>query len=50
MRVNLADALGLDPARVSVKARSNDGLGPDGEGAACRAWAAVMVRPPAPMS
>lgn len=47
MRVNLADALGLDLAQVSVKARSNDGLGPEGEGTACGAWASVLVYPTA---
>ena len=45
MRANLADALGVDPAQVSVKARSNDGLGPEGEGTACGAWASVLVYP-----
>ena len=45
MRANVADALGLEIGRVSVKARSNDGLGPEGEGVACGAWASVMVRP-----
>jgi 2-C-methyl-D-erythritol 2,4-cyclodiphosphate synthase len=45
MRANLADALSLDVRDVSVKARSNDGLGPEGEGAACAAWANVLVYP-----
>ena len=45
MRSNLADALGIEEANVSVKARSNDGLGPEGEGAACAAWANVLVYP-----
>jgi len=45
MRANLADALGLDVALVSVKARSNDGLGPEGEGTACGAFANVLVYP-----
>ena len=44
MRANVAAALGIDITRVSVKARSNDGLGPEGEGAACGAWASVTVR------
>jgi 2-C-methyl-D-erythritol 2,4-cyclodiphosphate synthase len=44
MRTNLAAALGLDPARVSVKARSADGLGPEGEGVAASATAIVLVR------
>jgi 2-C-methyl-D-erythritol 2,4-cyclodiphosphate synthase len=45
MRANLADALQIDLDRVSVKARSNDGLGPEGEGIACGAWASVLVYP-----
>lgn len=45
MRANLAEALGLDLVQVSVKARSNDGLGPEGEGVACGAWATVLVYP-----
>lgn len=45
MRANLADALGVGLDRVSVKARSNDGLGPEGEGSACGAWATVLVYP-----
>jgi 2-C-methyl-D-erythritol 2,4-cyclodiphosphate synthase len=45
MRTNLADALGLDESAVSVKARSNDGLGPEGEGTACSAWVNVLVYP-----
>src|SRR6266498_3182690 len=43
MRQNIAKALGIDIGRVSVKARSNDGLGPEGEGTACSAWANVLV-------
>lgn len=45
MRANIAAALKLPLADVSVKARSNDGLGLEGEGAACSAWASVLVRP-----
>jgi 2-C-methyl-D-erythritol 2,4-cyclodiphosphate synthase len=45
MRANVADALGLDESAVSVKARSNDGLGPEGEGTACSAWANILVYP-----
>lgn len=45
MRANLADALGVGIGRVSVKARSNDGLGAEGEGSACGAWASVLVQP-----
>ncbi|MCW2597028.1 MAG: ispF [Jatrophihabitans sp.] len=43
MRANIAAALQLDLAKVSVKARSNDGIGPEGEGTACVAWANVLV-------
>jgi 2-C-methyl-D-erythritol 2,4-cyclodiphosphate synthase len=43
MRRNLAKALDIDLGRVSVKARSNDGLGPEGEGIACSAWVSVLV-------
>lgn len=45
MRDNLALALALDPDRLSVKARSNDGLGPEGEGVAVSATAVVLVQP-----
>ena len=45
MKINLAGALGLDPGRVSVKARSNDGLGPEGEGVAASATAVVLIMP-----
>lgn len=45
MRANIAAALKMPLADVSVKARSNDGLGLEGEGAACSAWASVLVRP-----
>jgi 2-C-methyl-D-erythritol 2,4-cyclodiphosphate synthase len=43
MRRNLAKALGIELNCVSVKARSNDGLGAEGEGTACGAWANVLV-------
>lgn len=45
IRRNVAEAVGLDLAKVSVKARSNDGLGPEGEGTACSAWVNVLVYP-----
>jgi 2-C-methyl-D-erythritol 2,4-cyclodiphosphate synthase len=45
MRRNLAEALAMDASNVSVKARSNDGLGPEGEGKACSAWVSVLVYP-----
>lgn len=44
MRRNLADALDLSEGRVSVKARSHDGLGLEGTGAAASATATVLVR------
>ncbi len=43
MRTNLAGALGLDEEHVSVKARSNDGIGPEGEGIAVSASAVVLL-------
>ena len=43
MRSNLAEALGVDEECVSVKARSNDGMGPDGEGLAASASAVVLL-------
>jgi 2-C-methyl-D-erythritol 2,4-cyclodiphosphate synthase len=44
MRANLADALSMPLQGVSVKARTNDGLGPDGEGQAASATAVVLLR------
>jgi 2-C-methyl-D-erythritol 2,4-cyclodiphosphate synthase len=46
MRTNLATALGVSAARVSVKARSNDHLGDTGRGDAAAAWAHVLVLAP----
>jgi 2-C-methyl-D-erythritol 2,4-cyclodiphosphate synthase len=43
MRANLADARSVAVDRVSVKARTNDGLGPDGEGRAASATAVVLL-------
>jgi 2-C-methyl-D-erythritol 2,4-cyclodiphosphate synthase len=45
IRQNVAEALRLELRKVSVKARSNDGLGPEGEGTACSAWVNVLVFP-----
>lgn len=45
MRRNLVEALDVDVKQVSVKARSNDGLGDEGQGRACAAWATVLVYP-----
>lgn len=44
MRSNIAAALGLPEGQVSVKARSHDGLGLEGTGAAASATATVLVR------
>ncbi|MFB3737850.1 MAG: 2-C-methyl-D-erythritol 2,4-cyclodiphosphate synthase [Candidatus Velamenicoccus archaeovorus] len=41
MRANLADALGLEPERVSVKATRPEGLGLTGSGVGCLALAVV---------
>jgi 2-C-methyl-D-erythritol 2,4-cyclodiphosphate synthase len=45
MRANIAEALDIPAQFVSVKARSNDGIGPEGEGLACGAWVSVLVYP-----
>lgn len=45
IRTNVAEALAIPLSDVSVKARSNDGLGLEGEGAACSAWASVLIQP-----
>jgi 2-C-methyl-D-erythritol 2,4-cyclodiphosphate synthase len=44
MRATLAEALGVPAAAVSVKARSNDGLGPEGRGEAASATVVVLLR------
>ena len=43
MRVNLAAALGVSPDRVSVKARSADGIGPEGTGEAASATVVLLL-------
>jgi 2-C-methyl-D-erythritol 2,4-cyclodiphosphate synthase len=43
MRDNLAAALQVPPDRVSVKARSNDGIGLEGTGQAVSATAVVLI-------
>lgn len=43
MIANLAAALGLPPSRIGLKAKSNDGLGPVGNGEAIAALAVVLV-------
>jgi 2-C-methyl-D-erythritol 2,4-cyclodiphosphate synthase len=41
---SLACALGIDPERVSLKAKTAEGLGPEGTGEAISAQAVVLVR------
>jgi 2-C-methyl-D-erythritol 2,4-cyclodiphosphate synthase len=43
MRQNVAEALMVPPTRVSVKARTNDGLGPEGSGEAASATVSVLL-------
>jgi 2-C-methyl-D-erythritol 2,4-cyclodiphosphate synthase len=45
MREVVAAALSVDRGAVSVKARSNDGLGPEGRGEAASATVVVLLRP-----
>jgi 2-C-methyl-D-erythritol 2,4-cyclodiphosphate synthase len=48
IRVSLAGALGLDDSAVFVKGKTNEGLGPLGEGLAVEAFAVCLLetRPP----
>jgi len=43
MRATLADLLGIEPDRVNVKAKTNEGLDAVGRREAIAAWAAVVV-------
>ncbi len=43
MQSNIAAALSIDPTYVSVKARSNDGIGPEGVGDAASATVIVLL-------
>lgn len=44
MRRNLAECLGLDRDAVSVKAKTNEGVGPEGRGEAISAHAVALIR------
>ena len=44
MRNQLADALGIDPAAVGLKATTTDHLGPIGEGEALAAQAVALLK------
>jgi 2-C-methyl-D-erythritol 2,4-cyclodiphosphate synthase len=44
IRNNLADALGIDPAAVGLKATTTDHLGPIGEGQALAAQAVALLK------
>lgn len=44
IRASLARGLGLDVAQVSVKAKTNEGVGPEGRGEAISAQAVVLLQ------
>jgi len=43
IRARLAESLGLDPSAVSVKPKTNEGVGPEGLGEAISAWATALL-------
>ena len=43
MRDAIADVLGLDVARISVKAKTSEGMGYTGDGTGIAAYAVVLV-------
>lgn len=44
MRAGLAEAVGLDPSRVSVKAKTNEGIGAIGSGDAIATMAVALIQ------
>ena len=44
MRANIADALGISRSRISVKAKTNEGIGELGRGEAIAVHAIALVR------
>lgn len=45
IRQRLAELVGIDAARINVKAKTAEGLGPVGESQGIAAWAAVTIVP-----
>ena len=43
MRDTLADVLGLEAGRISVKAKTSEGLGYTGDGSGIAAYAVVLI-------
>ena len=44
MRQNLAAAMGIDLGQISVKAKTEEGLGPVGRGESVTAWATALLQ------
>jgi 2C-methyl-D-erythritol 2,4-cyclodiphosphate synthase len=44
MRERLAQVLGVDPAALSVKAKTSDGMGYTGDGTGIAAYAVALIR------
>ena len=43
MQTNIAEALGLDPSRINIKATTTEGLGPFGRGEGIGAMCVVLI-------